>query len=77
MHAVRTFAALLLAGLATACADIPTAPSAEEITVVASGPSTALDPIVVVGICDPELSLDQCGQGGGDCMTSTDFPLRG
>lgn len=76
MHAARIFAALLFAGLATACADLPTTPSGEQVTVVASGPSMALEPIVVVGICDPELSLDQCGQGGGDCMTSTEFTLR-
>ena len=78
MHVVRSCAALLFAVLATACADFPTAPSVPHDTQIvpgASGPSTALETVIVIGICDPELSLDRCGEGGDACMTSTEFPL--
>ena len=44
---------------------------------VADAPSYAytLEPVVVVGKCDPIMSIDWCGgsdPGGGDCMTSGD-----
>lgn len=74
MQLVRLFSALLFSLLAAACADLPTSTDGRDgakIAAAASGPSQALDPVVVVGTCDPYLSLDRCGQEE-DCMTSTD-----
>lgn len=76
MRHVHVMLAMLFTGLlATACSDVPTASTGVEVG--HAGPSSAiiLEPVVVVGKCDPYLSLDWCGgsdPGGGDCMTSTE-----
>jgi hypothetical protein len=74
MPYLRLFSALLFSLLFTACGNLPTESgrgSDDIITVSQSGPSQALDPVVVIGTCDPYLSLDRCGQEE-DCMTSMD-----
>lgn len=80
MRNVRLVVAVLMGLLfAAACSDAPTAPAG--IAVEPAGPSSALmlDPVIVVGKCDPIMSIDWCGgsdPGGGDCMTSADTNLQ-
>jgi hypothetical protein len=80
MKSVAMKAAAILALLVTtACSDAPTAPG--EIAAGTAGPSNAitLEPVIVIGKCDPYLSLDGCEGEGGDCMAGmgTDDPEVG
>lgn len=65
MPFARLFSALLFSLLVAACADLPTSTvDSDDVTIApdAAGPSQALEPLVVVGTCDPYLSLNRCGQ---------------
>jgi hypothetical protein len=68
---------ILLALVSGACADstLPEPGSAAPGMIAAhgAGPSQSymLEPVIVVGKCDPYLSLDWCS-GGGSCATSVD-----
>jgi hypothetical protein len=68
---------ILFALVSGACADstLPEPGSAAPGMIAAhgAGPSQSymLEPVIVVGKCDPYLSLDWCG-GGGSCATSVD-----
>lgn len=67
--ALAAFCTLLLYG---ACSDIPTTPRA-DVGVGDPDQALTLEPVIVVGKCDPDLSADQCGgDGGDDCMTDAE-----
>jgi hypothetical protein len=73
MRHVRSWAAMLLAVVSmAACADVPTAPERGAISAEnAAGPSNTvvLDPVVVIGECNPYYSANFC-KGTGTCMSS-------
>lgn len=64
---------ILFALISAACTDstLPESPAPGLIKASGAGPSQAylLEPIVVVGTCDPYMSLDWCGEGES-CATS-------
>jgi hypothetical protein len=66
---------LLTLVFAAACADAPTISSEDRRTSVeAAGANNTyvLDPVIVIGKCDPYTDINWCeGGGGGTCMSST------
>ncbi|HEU0298129.1 MAG TPA: hypothetical protein VFR37_01720 [Longimicrobium sp.] len=65
---IAFYLAVLL--LATACQDLPSEPRASSDSARAGQRDYILPPVVVIGECDPWMSLDWCSGDGGDCMTS-------
>jgi hypothetical protein len=55
--------------LIAACQDLPSGPEVPANSMDASPQKILLEPIIVIGKCDPWMSLDWCG-GEGDCMMS-------
>ncbi len=74
MRHVRLVMSVLFAILlAAACSDAPTAPTTDAVSPAGPSSTFILEPLIVVGKCDPIMSIDWCGgsnPGGGDCMTS-------
>ena len=69
LRRIPLFLAFVL--LAAGCSDLPSEPAVSSDSVGGPQSTYVLDPVIVIGKCDPYMSLDWCaGDGGGTCMSS-------